>query len=358
MCTVFSDWGENPSVVAKNFDCFVDGGMIFTNKRGVRKASLVMPPKKEFLWTSQYGSVTFSQSGKGMPACGINEKGLIVEQATYPKTVYPAEDERAEISCLEAVQYLLDTCERVEEAMAAFDRFRISNQSGRLHFFLMDRRGNRAVVEFRGGEKNVFSGADKMPVLVNSGYEQACAGKAEDASEYEENSMERFRIVRTELEREKRDPEEPEHRKPEFREPLTVEAAFRILELAKRKDTVFGIVYDREHECVYFRYQNLGIKQIDLRSIDYLETADSYLFDMESDVSEFAWQPYSREMNRKNVERFYQNPVVLQMFHMPDAGFVIDAFDEHIQKTECGWQEAEAERQAGQMAAKQEEDPK
>lgn len=49
MCTVFSDWGENPSVVAKNFDCFVDGGMIFTNKRGVRKASLVMPPKKEFL---------------------------------------------------------------------------------------------------------------------------------------------------------------------------------------------------------------------------------------------------------------------------------------------------------------------
>lgn len=47
-----------------------------------------MPPEKEFQWTSQYASVTFSQSGKGMPVCGINEKGLIVEQATYPAAIY------------------------------------------------------------------------------------------------------------------------------------------------------------------------------------------------------------------------------------------------------------------------------
>jgi hypothetical protein len=45
----------------KNYDCFIDGGMIFTNRRNMMKKSLVMPPEKEFSWISQYGSVTFSQ---------------------------------------------------------------------------------------------------------------------------------------------------------------------------------------------------------------------------------------------------------------------------------------------------------
>lgn len=320
MCTVFAGLEQDFHILAKNYDCFIEGGMLFTNKRGVRKKSLVMPPQKEFYWTSAYGSVTFSQSGKGMPVCGVNEKGLIVEQATMPEAVYPSEEGKAAISCLEAVQYLLDTCETVQQAVAAFENFNISNQSGKLHYFLMDTSGDKAIVEFLGGERFVFQGSGMLPLITNSAYTATCEGKSDFISEYEENSYKRFDVVKEELKREN---------------PLTVDSAFRILYEARRDDTVWSVVYDLASGLICFRDGTGKVKALNLNTVDYREDAPSYLYDMESG-EEFAWQPYSREMNRKNIEKFYGNPMVLQVLNLPDAGFVIQSFDEHIQGIEEG----------------------
>lgn len=318
MCTVFTDIEEVTGIAAKNYDCFIDGGMIFTNRRNMMKKSLVMPPEKEFSWISQYGSVTFSQSGKGMPSCGINEKGLIVEQATLPETKYTEKDERAEISCLETIQYLLDTCITVEHAIKSFQNFRISNNSAKIHYFLMDKEGNKGIVEFLDGSINYISVNDRLPIITNSNYRDVSFQKGTYSSEYEENSFIRFEIVKSELHKGGK---------------MTIDRAFTILEKVKRKDTIWSIVYDLNQNRIYFKYGMQGKKMIDLNVIDYGETAASYLYDMESE-EEFHWQPYCREMNRKNIERFYGNQRVLQILKLPDAKFVIDAIDHHINQIE------------------------
>lgn len=106
MCTVFTGIESQCYLLGKNYDCFADGGMVFTNKRKVKRKSLVLSPEKELEWVSQFGSVTFSQSGKGMPVCGVNEKGLIVEQATFPATVYPDTTEKEHISSTRLMEEL------------------------------------------------------------------------------------------------------------------------------------------------------------------------------------------------------------------------------------------------------------
>lgn len=321
MCTVFTGMDQQCALLAKNYDCFVDGGMVFTNKRRVKRKSLVLPPEKELEWVSRFGSVTFSQSGKGMPVCGINEKGLIVEQATFPDAVYPDTAEKKHISCLEAIQYLLDCCADVEQAIQAFSDFAISNQSGKLHYFLMDKKGKRAIVEFQNGNKKVFQEETMLPILTNSSYEALCIGKKKNTSEYEENSFLRFQIVREALKKETS---------------LTTELAFTILKKAERRDTVWSIVYDLAVDKVCFRDGKERVREIHLNEIDFSESAASKLYDMETDGDDFSWEPYSREKNRKNIEKFYGNLLVLQVLNLPDAKFVIDSFDEHIAKMEEG----------------------
>lgn len=315
MCTVFSGLETNSKILAKNYDCFVNSGMIFTNKRGVKKRSLVMPDQKEYSWTSLYGSVTFSQSGKGMPSNGINEKGLIVEQATLPETIYPMADDRPEVSCLEAIQILLDTCSTVKEAIAAIQNFRISNQSGKVHYFLKDCAKDTAIVEFLQGEMQVIAGEGIFPAITNSVYGSAEQAETENASDYEKDSRRRYRIVREELLK---------------CESMTVDHGFEILQKARRKDTVWSVVYDLSVKKLYFQAGNKRIETIDLNEIDFETT--SLLFPMEADT--FQWEPYSRKRNLENIKAFYGNPTVLKIMNLPDADFVIKAFDTHIQRIE------------------------
>lgn len=315
MCTVFSGLEKDCKILAKNYDCFVNSGMIFTNKRGMKKRSLVMPNQKEYNWISLYGSVTFSQSGKGMPSNGINEKGLIVEQATLPETVYPMADDRPEVSCLEAIQILLDTCSTVKEAIAALQNFRISNQSGKVHYFLKDSAKDMAIVEFLQGEMQLITGDEIFPAITNSTYAGAKQPKTQDASDYEKDSLRRYSIVREELLKCKK---------------MTVDHAFEILQKARREDTVWSTVYDLSANKLYFRAGNKSIQTIDLNEIDFETT--SLLFPMEADA--FLWEPYSRKRNLENIKAFYGNPMVLKIMNLPEADFVINAFDTHIQRIE------------------------
>ena len=322
MCTVFSGKKYGCNIIAKNYDCFIDGGMIFTNKRNVKRKSLVLPPEKKFVWISRFGSLTFSQSGKGMPVCGINEKRLIVEQATLPSTVYSDEPRKMHISCLEAIQYILDCCENVEQAIRGFSDFSISNNSfGKLHYFLADKCGARAIVEFINGKMHVFQGKEILPLITNSRYENLCTGEKQNKSEYESNSFRRFEIVKSELEK---------------KDSLSVEQAFSILKQVKRDDTAWSVVYDLKNDSVWFRDGSQRIKEIKTNEIDYSENAMSYLYDLETNADGFSWELYSRHMNRKNIEKFYGNDVVLQMMNLPDADFIINAFDDHIAQIEDG----------------------
>lgn len=321
MCMVFMESKEDANIVAKNYDCFVDGAYIFTNKRGIQRKSLVMPPVKEMHWTSIYGSITFSQSGKGMPCNGINEKGLVVEQASLPNTKYSEKSGNGTVSCLEAIQYILDKFANVQEAIKGFEEFNISNQSGWLHYFLADKTGDRAIVEFIDGQMNVYQEKEMLLLITNSRYESLCKDMPDNDTEYEQDSFNRFRIVKTELEKTRIG---------------TAQEAFDLLSLGKRKDTAWSVVYELNKDKIWFRNAKNKIHCIMLKEVDFCESAPSFLYDIDSNTNEFCWEAYSRERNRQNIEHFYKNPIALQALHLSNSDFLINAFDEHINQIETG----------------------
>lgn len=326
MCTIFA--AESPNLIlAKNYDSFIPHGMIFTNRRSMKKTSLVMPDQKIFEWSAKFGSITFSQSGKGMPVSGINEEGLIVEQATLPGTIYPPESNQAAISCLEATQYILDTCNSTDQAINSFSDFRISRTSWTIHFFICDKNGKMAIVEFIEGKIQIYRN-EAMPlnVLTNSRYSLLCnslnSQKDSTLNDYQKNSFSRFEYVSNSL-KDKTD--------------VTIADAFSILDGAKRPDTVWSCVYDVQNAKIFFRslYDNT-VKCINLKEIDFSQTAASYLYDFETSESDFKFEPYSRNQNHKNIADFFGNQMIIKMMNLPDSKFMIDAFDQHAEQAESG----------------------
>ena len=167
MCTILS---KHP-FIGKNYDSAVDAWMMFTNNKGLIKQSAVFPPDHPLEWVSVYGSITFSQSGKEMPVSGVNEAGLVVEQATLLETVYPEQEGKPAAGSLEATQFLLDICINVEQALTALEQIAIVKTSWPIHYALFDGGGNMAVVEYLNGGKQVYEGdAAKARMLSNTGY--------------------------------------------------------------------------------------------------------------------------------------------------------------------------------------------
>ena len=325
MCTVFSVTNEGSIIVAKSHDNFISGGMIFTNRRGMHKRSLVMPDVKEFRWESNYGSLTFSQCGKGVPSGGMNEKGLVVEQATLPGTLYPAADDRPEVSCLEAIQYILDTCVDIGEAVDSFSRFRISRNSWTLHYFLRDAGGRSAILEFIDGEMKVWRDSEiSAPVLTNTAWEKSVETRnlpgLWPADDYGRNSMERFSRACVALAE------------------MKISGAggcISLLEAVKRNDTVWRCVYDISEMAVSFNsVHNGSVRKISFEELDFSESGKSFLYDLETAGDDFMFQPYSREMNRKNIEGFFGNGVIVSVMQLPDSAFIINALDDHIDSIE------------------------
>ncbi len=319
MCTVFI----SGNFAGKSYDNFTRNGMVFTNLRGMKKCSLALPGTEELWWESKYGSVTFSQCGKGMPVNGINECGLIAEQATLPDTIYPDTDARPEISCLEAIQYILDTCSNTEEALNSFNNFRISAMSWTMHYMFIDSAKNTAIVEFIDGEMKVYTGDDiKLPLITNSPYIRSLKGESdpEDDTEYDKNSLKRFMIARKEIADKEAD---------------SADEVFKILEKAKRDDTLWRCVYDIPKKKVFFNsIYSQKILEIDLADLDLTEDSKPLLFDLETNDTELTWNEYTRELNRKNIEGFFNNDTVIKMMHLPGSEFMVKTYDNHITRIE------------------------
>lgn len=322
MCTVFTVNSNGKMLIAKNYDNFVKNGMIFTNKRGMKKQSLTMPNEKKLNWISKYGSITFSQCGKGMPVNGMNEKGLVVEQATLPGTLYLEKDERPEISCLETIQFLLDTCSSVNEAIQHFNLFRISRNSWTLHYYITDSSGSSAIIEFINGNMIVYE-KSQMPVSAITNTQYSCAINRRTSlennslNEYEENSIERFEKIKKILKN---------------REDIPVNECFNILNKIKRNDTVWSCVYDITRKEIFLTsiYFN-EISKIKMEEIDFSETSESMLCNIESiNCSDLRFSNYSKEANRINIEGFFKNEIIIKMMNLPSSEFIIDAFDQHI----------------------------
>jgi len=172
-CTAFSMQTGAGWVTGRNYDWNTEPAWLLVNRRGtVRQGLLQNDRGPAAQWTARYGSLTVNQYGNGFPCSGMNEAGLSVDVLWLDETGYPKPDARPALSELQWVQYVLDQAAGVDEALALGAKVRITPGSSPLHFYLADRLGNRAVLEFVEGRAVISRPQAAEPFgITNSAWE-------------------------------------------------------------------------------------------------------------------------------------------------------------------------------------------
>lgn len=311
MSTAFQLHQNGRNLICKNQDVIYDGVYVFTNQREVRKTALMMPPATPVTWVSVYGSITVSQIGKENPNGGMNEAGLVVEQTTLWQTQYPSADERPALNELQWIQYMLDTCQSVQEVLVAAAKIRIDQNTSKLHYLVSDRSGDYAIIEFLHGKMHIYRESDFYPVMTNSPYAPAIddikAGRNDwsGCDEYERNSLERLQVVMEKIDV-----------KEEDCNPIVF--AFEVLTAARRNDTVFSLVYDQEFLQIHATTnRNQANKTIPLADFDFSKESPALATDLQllqpkSIRDQF--EPFTTAFNYQVIHSFFRDPTLTSLF--------------------------------------------
>jgi len=265
-CSAFFMDRNAEAMLAKNLD-WDDPlpGLVFVNQPGVTKSILPWqgygPREKEYEavgWTSRYGSISFSCYGRDFVAGGMNEAGLIVEEANLTSS-YGSDDGRPGISSAQWIQLQLDLHSTVEELISHLGDLRHDGEGW--HFIVGDREGDCAVIEFVNGVTNLYEG-ENLPygIITNAPYESALSHLPLDQAfggdldiGTGKDSYGRFVRIAAMLE----DAGSP-----------SIESAFEILEAVADQSTRRSIVYDaisgriewrtgRRAEAPYLSFEDL-----------------------------------------------------------------------------------------------------
>jgi len=171
-CTSFCFDTPDGPIYATNLDLMTGEGHVFVNRRGIAKEGYRASTTGETAhWVSLYGSVTFNLVGRELPWSGMNEAGLVMSTMQLNASRCPDADERPPLSEALLVQYMLDTCGSVREAIAAMVPVRLAQQECASHYMLADATGDCAAFEFLDGQLIVHHG-ETLPVqaLANAPY--------------------------------------------------------------------------------------------------------------------------------------------------------------------------------------------
>lgn len=172
-CTTFCMSVGERVVFGANYDWYTRVGTIMVNKRWVTRESLTQRPAT---WKSRYASITFNQYGRGFPAGGMNEVGLVVALMDLEETEYPAVDSRPSAGVLDWIQYQLDLSADIDQAIANASAIRVATGSRGTHYLIADRTGRAVTIEHLNGALVTHSGATlPVSVLANSRYDQSLA---------------------------------------------------------------------------------------------------------------------------------------------------------------------------------------
>jgi len=177
-CTIFSISSKGNVVVGRNLDWRKPlPGRVVVNRREVRKAVLSWKGswpdsagEDTVFWISRYGSVSFTCYGRDFIESGMNEKGLVVTEASF-QAEYPPQDSRPGISCAQWLQYQLDNYATVSEVLSHLEELRPDGEGW--HYLIADRTGDCAVIEYIDGRAAVFTGEEApVKVITNTAYRQ------------------------------------------------------------------------------------------------------------------------------------------------------------------------------------------
>jgi penicillin V acylase-like amidase (Ntn superfamily) len=143
-CSIFSFSTDSGVVYGQNLDWHTPfPGQVIVNKRGIEKG--LLPWKGSWpapadsgtvTWVSRYGSVSFTCYGRDFIEGGMNEAGLMIDQASL-SAVYPPDDGRPGISCPQWMQYQLDNFGTVDEVLEHLDELKPDGEGW--HYLIADK---------------------------------------------------------------------------------------------------------------------------------------------------------------------------------------------------------------------------
>lgn len=283
-------------------------GMIVINKRGILKENISWEDLKSSLgresdaprikWISKYGSITYNTFGQEFIDGGLNEAGLYVGEmtllgSTWPNSHLPALDQH------QWMQYLLDNFDSVDGVINSLQTATVDGHSP-WHFFVADRYGNSAIIEFIDGNPVVYQN-EKMPykALFNSEYA------------YELDKIKQFKGYGGHLEIEiqnknvdnrfvwavslinsyalKKNPSDP------------IEYSFHILDELDLGNNKWSIIYDITNRRMYFRTKKAKkIRYVDFSSFNFSCSEPILALDINQDLSGDVsnyFKPYTDELN-------------------------------------------------------------
>ena len=282
-CSAFYFNGEN-KIFAKNFDWGFGQGYLIKNIRGQQKYAYGFRGNNVAGWTSKFGSITFNQNGKEFPYGGINEKGLVVEQLWLGNTEYQ-ENNNKTISELEWIQYQLDNYENVDEVIKNINSLTIK-PIARIHYFLADRNGVTAVIDFVNGEVKIDRQQSKFQVITNESSEDSKKyyDFNKDINPNSRSHFDRYCILRNNLNVEN----------------LSISESFKKLNLVKEDEpnykSYWSIVYDINKLEFYFKsVDNSEIKKVSLKDFSFHSNSNTEFSLINSNKVNF--QPYSSNDN-------------------------------------------------------------
>lgn len=287
-CSAFF-WTGNKMMFGRNLDWYNGEGYIIKNNRGITKYAYSISLTKPASWTSKFGSLTFNQIGKEFPYGGINERGLVVEQLWLHATTYQ-DNNNATISELEWIQYQLDNFENVNEVIKNSNTLTIKPIKATVHYFIADKTGNSAVIDFIGGKIFITRKLGNSQVLTNTNYLASCkyyttnVSKLDTASRLSED---RFCQVSENIKR---------------YEPENYQNAFKILSLSaeNQKDykTFWSIVYDLSNLEIHFKtYTHATVKSLKIKELDFSENSLTIGSNLNTD--QLLLQTYTHELNKQ-----------------------------------------------------------
>lgn len=268
-CSSFCLQDGNNLVFTKNYDWYLEHGLLIVNKRNVAKTAFLLDQsERPAQWISKYGSVTFNQYGREVPNGGMNEAGLAIEGLMLPETQYPTPDNRPTV--LSWMQYQLDNHSTIEQVIASDNKIRESNGTGLpVHYALCDRGGSMATVEFIDG-KMVYHEGNTLPVkvLTNDTYDNSLAylkrhagfGGTEEIAYSSRASLDRFVCAAEKIR--KYHPENGTS---------IIDYAFDSLASVSQGDkTKWMIVYDLKRLQIHYKtLHNPEFKSVRLRDFDF-----------------------------------------------------------------------------------------
>lgn len=329
-CTCFSLERDAGVLVGRNYDWDFSDGLVLVNKRNVKKPYGVFSRGSDAGWSSKYGSVTFNQYGRDFPQGGINEMGLVIEILWLNGTVFPPDDDRIDLGSTQWIQYQLDMSASVAEVLESFDRVQVLGEV-EIHYFLTDRSGAAASIEFLEGKRVVHVSGESMPatVLTNHSYSRSKEyllghkgwGGSNDAPQ-STRSLDRFvRAASLKLELDKKSRE--------------VESVFQILDaVSQGEHTQWSIVYDPNRLRVHFKTQRCrAVKRIDFDALDFACTSPVLMVDIDSDgAGSLAdrWEEYTRDANLGLIKRSFGKTSFLQQISEEALGVIASHPDRSI----------------------------